>query len=227
PERFLQLCAQDNIQVANCTTPANYFHLLRRQMHRSFRKPLIIFTPKSLLRHKLAVSSRADFVGDSHFRRILSDTNGSADEATKRLVLCTGKVAYDLIEARDAAGDENTQIVRIEQLYPFPTEALAKRIARMPNLEDVVWAQEEPRNNGYWFFVEPFIEDALAEAGCAIKRARYAGRAAAASPATGLMKRHQAEQGALIADALGHSVREEIRRTRSAETTKKAGKAAS
>ena len=225
PERFLQLCAQDNIQVANCTTPANYFHLLRRQMHRSFRKPLIVMTPKSLLRHKLAVSSTADFIGDSHFRRILSDPSAPADEATKRLVLCTGKVSYDLMEARDAAGDTGTQIVRVEQLYPFPTEALAKRIARMPNLEDVVWAQEEPRNNGYWFFVEPFIEEALGQAGCTIKRPRYAGRAAAASPATGLMKRHQAEQGALIADALGHSVREEIRRTRSAETTKKAGKA--
>jgi 2-oxoglutarate dehydrogenase E1 component len=227
PERFLQLCAGDNMQVANCTTPANYFHLLRRQMHRSFRKPLVIFTPKSLLRHKMAVSSAADFQGDTHFRRILSDPNGAADAATKRLVLCTGKVAYDLMEARDAAGDDDIQIVRIEQLYPFPTDALAKRIAAMPALEDVVWAQEEPRNNGYWFFVEPLIEEALASAGASVKRPRYAGRTAAASPATGLMKRHQAEQGALIADALGHNVRQEIRRTREAETVKKAGKAAS
>ena len=227
PERFLQLCAGDNMQVANCTTPANYFHLLRRQMHRSFRKPLIVMTPKSLLRHKAAVSSAADFQGDTHFRRILSDPNGAADAQTTRLVLCTGKVAYDLMEARDAAGDEGTQIVRVEQLYPFPTEALARRIAAMPALEDVVWAQEEPRNNGYWFFVEPLIEEALGIAGAAVKRPRYAGRAAAASPATGLMKRHQAEQGALIADALGHSVRQEIRRTREAETVKKAGKAAS
>ena len=214
PERFLQSCANDNIQVANCTTPANYFHLLRRQMHRNFRKPLIVFTPKSLLRHKLAVSKAEDFQGESHFRRLLSDTNGAADEATTRLVLCTGKVAYDLIEARDAAGDTTTQIVRVEQLYPFPSDALAKRIARMPNLQDVVWAQEEPKNNGYWFFVEPLIEEALAEAGASVKRARYAGRAAAASPATGLMKRHTAEQGALVADALGHNVRDEIRRTR-------------
>ena len=227
PERFLQLCAGDNMQVANCTTPANYFHLLRRQMHRTFRKPLIVMTPKSLLRHKLAVSRAEDFQGDSHFRRILSDPSAPADAATTRLVLCTGKVAYDLIEARDAAGDETTQIVRIEQLYPFPTEALAKRIERMPNLEHVVWAQEEPKNNGYWFFVEPFIEEALGMTNAQIARPRYAGRTAAASPATGLMKRHQAEQGALIADALGHNVRDEIRRTREADTTKKSGKAAS
>ncbi|MBN8808636.1 MAG: 2-oxoglutarate dehydrogenase E1 component [Sphingomonas sp.] len=213
-ERFLQLCAGDNIQVANCTTPANLFHLLRRQMHRTFRKPLVIFTPKSLLRHKRAVSAAADFLGDSHFRRILSDPDAPADAATKRLVLCTGKVAYDLFDARDAAGDTDTQIVRIEQLYPFPTEALAKRIARMPALADVVWAQEEPKNNGGWFFVEPLIEEALAAGKAKTARARYAGRAAAASPATGLAKRHQTEQAALVADALGHNVREEIRRTR-------------
>ncbi len=214
PERFLQSCADDNIQVANCTSPANYFHLLRRQMHRNFRKPLIVMTPKSLLRHKLAVSNAEDFQGDSHFRRLLSDTNGAADIDTKRLVLCTGKVAYDLIEARDAAGDTDTQIVRVEQLYPFPGNPIAERVAKMPNLEEIVWAQEEPKNNGYWFFVEPLIEEALASVNSPVKRARYAGRSASASPATGLMKRHQAEQGALVADALGHSVRDEIRRTR-------------
>ena len=225
PERFLQLCAGDNMQVANCTTPANYFHLLRRQMHRNFRKPLVVMTPKSLLRHKLAVSKAAEFQGDSHFRRILSDTNGARDADTKRLVLCTGKVAYDLIEARDANGDGGTQIVRIEQLYPFPRNALSRRVARMPVLEEVVWCQEEPKNNGYWSSVEPEIEEALAAAGCAVKRARYAGRAASASPATGLMKRHQLEQGALVADALGHSVREEVRRNRESESVKKVGKA--
>ncbi|WP_206364553.1 2-oxoglutarate dehydrogenase E1 component [Sphingomonas pokkalii] len=214
PERFLQLCAQDNMQVVNITTPANYFHLLRRQMHRNFRKPLIQMTPKSLLRHKLAVSSAEEFLGDSHFKRILSDPNAPADTEVKRLVLCTGKVAYDLIEARDAASDQNTAIVRIEQLYPFPGEPLTERLKRMTNLEEVVWAQEEPKNNGYWFFVEPLIEQCLIDAGTKVQRPRYAGRAAAASPATGLMKRHTAEQGALVADALGHNVREEIRRTR-------------
>ncbi|GGO95860.1 2-oxoglutarate dehydrogenase E1 component [Stakelama pacifica] len=213
-ERYLQLCAQDNMQVANCTTPANYFHLLRRQMHRNFRKPLILMTPKSLLRHKMAVSNADDFLGDSHFRRILSDPSAPADGETKRLVLCTGKVAYDLIEARDAAGDKNTQIVRIEQIYPFPGDPLTERLKKMPALEEVVWCQEEPKNNGAWFFVEPLIEQCLTDAGVKPARATYAGRAAAASPATGLMKRHQAEQGALVAEALGHSVKDEIRRTR-------------
>jgi len=211
-ERFLQLCAEGNIQVANCTTPANYFHILRRQMLRPFRKPLIIMAPKSLLRHKAAVSKAEDFMGAHHFMRILSDTNPAADKDTKRLVLCSGKVAYDLIEARDAAGDKNTQIVRIEQLYPFPTEALAIRLKRMTNLEEVIWCQEEPRNNGAYFFVEPYIEEALKRADKAPMRARYAGRKAAASPATGLAKRHLAEQGALIADALGHNIRTEIKR---------------
>jgi 2-oxoglutarate dehydrogenase E1 component len=205
PERYLQLCAEDNMQVANCTTPANYFHILRRQMHREFRKPLIIMTPKSLLRHKQAVSSLADFTGDSHFQRLLSDPNAPADAEVKRLVLCSGKVAYELMEARDKAGDRNTAIVRVEQLYPFPSEPLVARLQRLPNVEDVVWAQEEPKNNGYWNFVEPFVEQCLVEAGVRVQRPRYAGRAASASPATGLAKRHAAEQAALIADALGHS----------------------
>jgi 2-oxoglutarate dehydrogenase E1 component len=213
-ERFLQLSAEDNIQVANITTPANYFHALRRQMHRSFRKPLIIMTPKSLLRHKRAVSKTEDFAGTGHFMRILSDPDAPADKDVKRLVLCSGKVAYDLLDARDAAGNKNTAIVRLEQLYPFPSEPLAVRIARMTSLEDVVWAQEEPKNNGAWFFVEPEIEATLAAAKCKVGRARYAGRKAGASPATGLMKRHQSEQAALVADALGHNVRAEIRRQR-------------
>jgi 2-oxoglutarate dehydrogenase E1 component len=133
-ERFLQLCAEDNMQVANCTTPANYFHILRRQMHRDFRKPLMMMTPKSLLRHKLAVSGLADFSGESHFRRLLSDTNAPKDGETKRLVLCSGKVAYELMEARDKAGDKDIQIVRVEQLYPFPGEPLTLRLKKMTNL---------------------------------------------------------------------------------------------
>lgn len=217
-ERFLQLCAEDNIQVANCTTPANYFHLLRRQMVRPFRKPLVVMTPKSLLRHKLAVSKATDFQGESHFMRILSDTNAPADTDVKRLILCSGKVAYDLMEARDASGDKNTSIVRIEQLYPFPTEPLIVRLKRMTNLEELVWAQEEPRNAGSWSFVDPYLEECLAEADVGPTRARYAGRRAAAATATGLAKRHQAEQAALVAEALGHNVREEIRRQRSGGT---------
>ena len=203
-ERYLQLCADDNLQIANCTTPANYFHLLRRQLLRDFRKPLVVMTPKSLLRHKLAVSARADFTGESHFKRILSDLNPPTEGRTRRLVLCSGKVAYELIEARDTAGSTDIEVLRIEQLYPFPTEPLVKRLRAMPDLADVCWAQEEPRNNGGWFFVEPYIEDALAQAGHAL-RPRYAGRAAAASPATGLAKRHAAEQAALIGAALGTS----------------------
>ena len=208
PERYLQLCAEDNMQVANCTTPANYFHILRRQMHRDFRKPLVIMTPKSLLRHKLAVSTAAEFTGDSHFRRILSDLNGPRDEDVKRLVLCSGKVAYELMESRDKAGDTSTSIVRVEQLYPFPSEPLVERLRRMTSLEEVVWAQEEPKNQGYWHFVEDPLEQCLAEGGGKPKRAVYAGRSASASPATGLAKRHAAEQAALIAEALGHSTNE-------------------
>ena len=204
-ERYLQLCAEDNLQVANCTTPANYFHILRRQMRRDFRKPLILMTPKSLLRHKHAVSSLSDFTGDSHFRRILSDLNPPAEGETRRLVLCSGKLAYDLIEARDAAGDLGVEIVRIEQLYPFPSEPLLKRLKAAPRLQDVIWAQEEPKNAGAWTFVEDLLAQCIADAGFAGMRPQYAGRDAGASPATGLAKRHQAEQAALIAAALGHS----------------------
>ena len=213
-ERFLQLCAGDNIQVCNISTPSNYFHVLRRQMLRPFRKPLIIMTPKSLLRHKLAVSQRSDFIGEAHFRRIMSDRTPPEDAKVKRVVLCSGKVGYDLMEARDAAGLGDTTVIRIEQIYPFPGEALAIRLKKMKNLEEVVWAQEEPRNNGAWFFVEPLIEESLIDAGHKGMRARYAGRAAAASPATGLMSRHQTEQAALVADALGLNVRAEIRRNK-------------
>jgi 2-oxoglutarate dehydrogenase E1 component len=215
-ERYLQLCAQDNIQVCNITTPANYFHVLRRQMHRSFRKPLIIMTPKSLLRHPMAKSKAEEFMGDGHFHRMLSDPSAPADASTKRVVLCSGKVAYDLIEARNAADLDDVQIIRVEQLYPFPGEPLAERLARMPALEEVVWCQEEPRNNGSWFFVASQIEEAMEGAGLQLGRPRYAGRASSASPATGLAKRHASEQAALVADALGLSVRSEIRRKQKA-----------
>jgi len=202
-ERFLQLCANDNIQVCNITSPANYFHVLRRQMLRPFRKPLIIMTPKSLLRHPLAKSDVQRFTGDSHFMRILSDKTKIADDKVRRLVLCSGKVAYDLMEKRDAEGIKDVSIVRLEQLYPFPGEPLAQRLQRMTGLEEVVWCQEEGRNNGAWFFVENQIEDALTAAGHKGMRPRYAGRGMAASPATGFAKTHIAQQEALVADALG------------------------
>ena len=202
-ERFLQLCANDNIQVCNITMPHNYFHVLRRQMLRPFRKPLIIMTPKSLLRHPMARSTANQFMGENQFKRILSDTKDIPDEKVKRLVLCSGKVAFDLIERRDEEELDDVSIVRIEQLYPFPGDPLAVRIERMTNLEQVVWCQEEPRNNGAWFFVGERIEAALAAAGKRDMRPHYAGREEAASPATGLAKRHQAQQEALVTIALG------------------------
>ncbi|WP_298467313.1 2-oxoglutarate dehydrogenase E1 component [uncultured Erythrobacter sp.] len=204
-ERFLQLCANDNIQVCNITTPANYFHVLRRQMLRSFRKPMVIMSPKSLLRHPMAKSTREEFLGENHFMRIKSDLTHIDDTKIKRLVLCSGKVAYDLIEARDKAGLKDVSIVRIEQLYPFPGEPLAVRLKRMTNLKDVVWCQEEPKNNGSWFFVESHIEQSLTDAGHAGMRPSYAGRDASASPATGLAKRHIEQQEKLVAEALGIS----------------------
>ena len=205
-ERFLQLCADDNLQVCNITVPGNYFHVLRRQMLRPFRKPLIIMTPKSLLRHPMAKSTLDEFIGDSHFRRIVSDTREIADSNVKRLVLCSGKVAYDLIQKRDESELADVSVVRIEQLYPFPLEPLIERLKRMPNLQEVVWCQEEPRNNGAWFFVESRIEEALGASGHEGMRPRYAGRVAAASPATGFAKRHEKQQALLVADALGITV---------------------
>jgi 2-oxoglutarate dehydrogenase E1 component len=195
------------MQVANCTTPANYYHILRRQMVRNFRKPLIIMTPKSLLRHKAAVSTIDQFTGDSHFQRILSDPNAPADSDVRRVVLVSGKLFYDLADARDAAGDKNISIIRIEQIYPFPSEALAVRLKRMTNLETVVWAQEEPKNQGSWTFVEPLVEEVLADVGGRSARPVYAGRKAAAATATGLARNHAAQQAALVAEALGHDVK--------------------
>ena len=231
PERFLQLCAEDNIQVANCTTPANYFHILRRQMHRDFRKPLIMMTPKSLLRHKLAVSSRADFVGQGHFKRIVSDLAPPPEGTATRLVLCSGKIAYELMEARDGAvakgAPADTEIIRVEQLYPFPSEPLVKRLQALPGLTDLVWAQEEPKNGGSWSFVQDLIECCLAEAGHGSLRPRYAGRSPSASPATGLAKRHVAEQAALIADALGHPAAAPAAAEAAIKTVQQAGKAGS
>ncbi len=196
-ERFLTACAEDNIQVANATTPSNYFHLLRRQMLRDFRKPLIIFTPKSLLRHKRAVSSLAHMADGTSFHRVLDDLAPCDPDKVRRLVLCTGKVYYDLLEAREATERDDVYLLRVEQLYPFPGDAVQEYAARFPNLEEVVWAQEEPKNAGAWSFINPLIEDALGQ------RPTYAGRPAAAATATGLLKRHALEQAKLVAEALG------------------------
>jgi 2-oxoglutarate dehydrogenase E1 component len=198
-DRFLQLCAEDNLQIANATTPSNYFHLLRRQLLRDFRKPLIIFTPKSLLRHKRAVSTLADMDAGTSFHRCLDDLAPCDPAKIRRLVLCTGKVYYDLLEAREKSGRDDVYLLRVEQLYPFPGDIVAEYAAGFPGLEEIVWAQEEPKNAGAWSFVAPLIEAALG------KRPQYAGRAAAAATATGLMRRHNAEQAKLIAEALGSS----------------------
>jgi len=208
-ERFLQMSAEDNWIVANCTTPSNYFHILRRQLHRSFRKPLILMTPKSLLRHKLAVSKMSEMATGSSFHRVLwddaqyghSDTKLVADSKIKRIVLCSGKVYFDLLEERDKRGIKDVYLMRLEQFYPFPALSLTKELQRFPKA-DVVWCQEEPKNQGAWTFVEPNIEWVLERIDAKYKRPKYAGRSASASPATGLATQHKAEQAALIDDAL-------------------------
>ncbi len=203
-ERFLQLSGDDNWQVCNCTTPANYFHALRRQMHRDFRKPLIMMTPKSLLRHKLAVSDIDMFTGDSTFHRILWDDDKDSlvkADKIKRVVLCTGKVYYDLLQERRDRGINDITILRLEQLYPFPTKALAAEIKQFKNAE-VIWCQEEPENQGSWTFVDRRIEKSLAIAKHKAGRPRYVGREESASPATGLISRHYEEQTAFVNEAL-------------------------
>ncbi len=202
-ERYLQLCAEDNMQVVNCTTPANHFHVLRRQLHRNFRKPLICMTPKSLLRHKAAVSTLDEMATGSTFHRVLYDNQVLCeDKEVKRIVLCSGKVYYDLKDERDKRGDATTFFLRLEQLYPFPTKALKEEIRRFKNVEDIVWCQEEPANMGAWFFVRDPIEAVLEAAACPVRKIRYAGRKAAASPATGIFKTHVKEQAALVDTAL-------------------------
>ncbi|MCH8037988.1 MAG: 2-oxoglutarate dehydrogenase E1 component, partial [Proteobacteria bacterium] len=201
-ERYLQLCAEDNIQVVNCTTPANYFHVLRRQMHRNFRKPLIIMTPKSLLRHKRAVSKLTDMGPGSSFHRVMyCDQLPSDPKDAKQVVLCSGKIYYDLFEEREKRRLRDVHLLRLEQIYPFPADALATELEPYRHCH-IVWCQEEPRNMGAWPFVAEFIREVAAEAGVEDPRLRYAGRASAGSPATGQAKRHQVEQAALIDDAL-------------------------
>jgi 2-oxoglutarate dehydrogenase E1 component len=201
-ERYLQLCAEDNLQVVNCTTPANYFHVLRRQLHREFRKPLIVFTPKSLLRHKRCVSDLESFGPGSCFHRVLyCDQLPSEPKDAKQLVLCSGKVYYDLLEEREKRGIKDIHFLRMEQLYPFPVDALSQELEPYRHC-DLVWCQEEPRNMGPWSFVSTFIEEVAESVGFNKPRPRYAGRPSAASPATGSHKRHVAEQASLVDDAL-------------------------
>ena len=202
-ERFLQLCGEDNWQIVYPTTPANYFHVLRRQIHREFRKPLVVMTPKSLLRHKECVSGIEMFTNGSTFHRVLyEDVELAGPEAIKRVILCTGKVYYDLKKTRDERGIKDVTILRLEQLYPFPKKALKmEMIDKFPNA-DVVWCQEEPQNMGGWHYMDRRIEGLLEESGHKNKRPRYVGRPEASSPATGLLRRHMDEQAKLVDEAL-------------------------
>jgi 2-oxoglutarate dehydrogenase E1 component len=211
-ERFLQLCAEDNLQIVNCTTPANYFHALRRQIHRTFRKPLVVFTPKSLLRHKKAVSALDEMSSGTSFHRILWDDAQmpaglttiklKPDAEIKRVVLCSGKVYYDLLEDRERRGRDDIYILRLEQIYPWPFKSMSAELSRFPNAE-LVWCQEEPKNMGAWVFVDAWLELTLEKLSVAAKRARYAGRPATASTAVGLMTKHLKELETLLEEALG------------------------
>jgi 2-oxoglutarate dehydrogenase E1 component len=207
-ERYLQLCAQDNMQVAYPTTPANYFHILRRQLHRLFRKPLILMTPKSMLRNKRVISKLEEFGPGSSFHRVLWDDaqhEGASfqlapDFLVQRVVLCTGKVYYDLFEEREKRGTDRVQLIRLEQLYPFPDKVLAQELARFPKAE-IIWCQEEPKNQGAWTFVAPRIEQTIEHLG-GTQQPRYVGRPEYASTAAGLMSQHTAELKALLDEAL-------------------------
>ena len=201
-ERYLQLCGEDNMQILNCSTPANYFHALRRQLKRDFRKPLIIMTPKSLLRNKMCVSSLSDMAEQTAFRRVIRDPNIKLkDSEIKRVVICSGKVFYNLLEEREKRKINNIRILRLEQIYPFPSKTLKEMLSKTPNAE-VVWCQEEPKNMGAWFFVDRRIEQVLVDIKAKLTRPTYAGRLEAASPATGSFSRHNKEQIDLVNDAL-------------------------
>ena len=199
------------MQVANCTTPANLFHILRRQVTRDFRKPLVLMTPKSLLRHKRVVSNLEQFGPDSSFHRLLWDDAQFLpdqpiklvpDDKIRRVVLCSGKVYYDLYDEREKRGVDDVYLLRMEQLYPFPARALIQELGRFKDAE-MVWCQEEPKNMGAWSFVEPNLEWVLEHIGAKHKRPRYAGRPSSAATATGLMSKHTRELKAFLDEALG------------------------
>jgi 2-oxoglutarate dehydrogenase E1 component len=202
-ERYLQLCAERNMYVCNLTTPANYFHALRRQLHRNFRKPLIVFEPKSLLRHKLAVSPLADFAEGTRFQYVIPEIDEIAPpDQVRRVAICSGKVYYDLLAERRAKDIKDIALIRLEQIYPFPEISLNRALAPYGNA-DVVWCQEEPENAGAWTFVDRRIEKVLSRLDMKVRRPLYVGREAAASPATGLARTHMAQQARLVATVLG------------------------
>ena len=202
-ERWLQLYAEQNMQIVYPSTPASLFHVLRRQLHRPFRKPLVLMTPKSLLRHKRCVSTLEDMGPNSGFHRILwENPPGPQDEAVERVVLSAGKVYYDLLAAREERGlDGKVALLRLEELAPFPEEPVAEELQRYPADARFVWCQEEPRNMGAWFFVAPRIENLMEAQGKTQRRLVYAGRKPSASPATGYHAQHEREQRQLVEDA--------------------------
>jgi 2-oxoglutarate dehydrogenase E1 component len=198
-ERFLQLCAENNMQVLQPSTPSQIFHALRRQMIRPFRKPLILMTPKSLLRNKDAVSSLED-LADGRFETVLPDTIADPKKV-KRVVICSGRVYYDLLTERRTREIDDLALVRIEQLYPYPHKAFDAELKRYPGATQIVWCQDEPQNQGAWFFVQHHIQAALKPT----QKLSYAGRAASASPAVGYYDKHYAQQKELVEAALGVS----------------------
>jgi 2-oxoglutarate dehydrogenase E1 component len=203
PERFLQLCAENNMQVCIPSTPAQMFHMIRRQMGRSLRKPLIVMTPKSLLRHELSVSSIGDLTKGS-FATVIDEQDGLQAAQVSRVVLCSGKVYFDLLKARRAKQVDNVALVRVEQLYPFPTQAFEAIVRKYDKATEFVWCQEEPQNQGAWYSIRHRLEAGLAGSGLPLL---YAGRGHAAAPATGITKIHDKEQAELVDAALTASVR--------------------
>jgi 2-oxoglutarate dehydrogenase E1 component len=196
-ERYLQLCAENNLQVCYPTTPAQYFHLLRRQVRPGMERPLVVMTPKSLLRLP-AASSSIDDLANGGFKPLIDDADISDRDAVKRVVLCSGKVYYDLVEARKKTEKRDVAVVRLEQLYPFPLQSIRETLARYPNASELAWVQEEPQNMGGWTFVQERLENLLSNC----QRPRYIGRTASASPATGSYSIHQKEQAELVNEAL-------------------------
>jgi 2-oxoglutarate dehydrogenase E1 component len=206
-ERFLQLCAENNMSVCVPSTPAQMFHMLRRQMLRSFRKPLIVMTPKSLLRHKLSVSPLED-LSRGGFRNVIDEVDDLDNAKVRRVVFCSGKVYFDLLETRRANAARDVAIVRIEQLYPFPNDEYVTVLRRYPNATDVVWCQEEPQNQGAWYPIRHRLQDALSHR----QELLYSGRAPAAAPATGILQLHAAQQQGLVNAALTANSKEETGR---------------
>jgi 2-oxoglutarate dehydrogenase E1 component len=197
-ERFMQLAADTNMQIVQPTTASQIFHVLRRQMVRNLRKPLIIMTPKSLLRNKDATSPISEFT-KGNFQTVIPETKDIKAAKVKRIITCSGKVYYDLVKKREEKGADDVAIIRVEQLYPFPHKAFSTEVKKYPNATEIVWTQDEPQNQGAWFFVQHYIHENMDEG----QKLGYSGRAASASPAVGYSHLHQEQQKALVDGAFG------------------------